>query len=187
MSDTETSLHYNHASIDLETLGTGPRSCVLTVGITLFSVEHEAVRSLQVPLVLQAQLELGRTVDAGTIGWWFTQSEEARLSCGGAFTQFVTSDAARSNLDAQLDLIEYNIRDCDHVWGFGADFDLAMLADVYRSAGRPVPWAHWKSRCLRTLAMTRPEVNRIRSQVPHNAEEDSRAQALWIRNLLTTE
>lgn len=63
------------------------------------------------------------------------------------------------------------------MWGNGAAFDNAILANAYRAAGIKQPWELWNDRCYRTICAYYPGCPRNQPGTPHNALDDARSQA----------
>lgn len=119
--------------------------------------------------------------EPGTLQWWMKQSDAARA---------VFNDSGALNDEAFIaklaTFMECYVGRVDGVWGFGADFDNVLfnrLMDSEKAAPAKIPYK--KSRCLRTLAAVRPNVERPPFDgVPHNALDDAINEALWLRALL---
>jgi hypothetical protein len=65
------------------------------------------------------------------------------------------------------------------IWGNGASFDNAILAELYRVAKHPSPWEYWNDRCYRTLKNLYKQVvpPPERKGTHHNALDDAVFQA----------
>jgi hypothetical protein len=63
------------------------------------------------------------------------------------------------------------------IWGNGASFDNAILAEAYDCARIDRPWKYWNDRCYRTMKNQFPLVPFRRSGTHHNALDDARSQA----------
>lgn len=142
-----------HAMIDLETLGTAGGSVILSIGGCIFD-EHGPAPSPAgsfVHLVPDAsqQTKLGLIVDISTIMWWLGQNPEAQQS----IRKHVLSALGSGNLLDTLHKFSawYVASDAATIWSNGADFDIPLLANLYRVAGLTAPWKYNASRCCRTI------------------------------------
>lgn len=167
--------------VDIETLGTGPTSVVLSIGV--FSPQftfHEYVD-------IDSQLTYGAQVNAGTILWWMKQREETRLRQTAAIRVHIS--AALRNLCIAFQ--QASLPDGYTVWSNGASFDLPILRWHADRIGHDLPWEYWQERCYRTERAGVPrdrrdaidaEVTRILGKtVAHDALEDANRQHLWLR------
>ena len=165
--------------VDIETLGTGPTSVVLSIGV--FSQQftfHEYVD-------IDSQLTYGAQVNADTILWWMKQREEARLRQTTAvrlrmhgFLQYVRSVPAGVAPDGYT------------VWSNGASFDLPSFAGMpigsgttFRgNTGRNGAIARASQGSAGSTDEIDAEVTRILGKtVAHDALEDARRQHLWLQ------
>jgi hypothetical protein len=65
--------------IDLETLGTSPRSCFVTAGAIRFCSKTGAVAPIEEGLYYRIEWDLRRrSVDPDTLQWWMSQGEAAQ-------------------------------------------------------------------------------------------------------------
>lgn len=164
--------------VDLETLGTGPGCAIVSIGAVAFDARSGHIGASFHVLVSPASCrELGLREETGTIEWWAKQSEAARAVLAEAERDGVSMNAALEQFAAFLR--SHGGRPSVRVWGNGADFDNAILADLYRRTGREAPWAFWNSRCFRTLKSIAPGYEPDRKGVHHNAVDDARHQAEW--------
>lgn len=166
-----------HVSCDLETLSLEPTAVVLSIGLAAFTLEGGVVKQFYRVLEKETQIAKGRHVDPATVRWWQRQSPEAQavLNGNGMDTRTV------------LDEVAAWFRTLDNlagVWGFGADFDNAILQSLYRNFGHPVPWSYKLNRCGRTITAIAPQRRPARQGTYHNAVDDAIYQAATIRNSL---
>ena len=161
-----------HVMIDLETLSLKPNAVILSFGAVRFD-EHGTYEELYAPGApdfVQEQIDAGRRVDAGTLKWWFEQSDEAR---GAVFKG--TYDGARP-LDFILDT-----PNLEGVWGNGASFDNVVLRSLLEQNELKI-WSYKLDRCFRTLkALYAPDVVLNNN---HNALDDARNQAQLASRIL---
>lgn len=163
----------SHCMIDLETLGVRPGSVILSIGAVEFSPEGLG-RELYLVVNTQSCLDVGLATDKSTTSWWDGQGAEARRILVLAQNSLNSLPVALLSLSSF-----YHEIDAHQLWGNGADFDNALLAEAYRRCGLgPAPWQPAGSRCYRTLKNLAPQVKLARQGTFHNALDDAKSQAL---------
>ena len=71
----------------------------------------------------------------------------------------------------------------DVFWCQGPLFDYAILQDIYKQLGHPVPWQYWQIRDSRTLFSLVPrDINESRTGL-HNALADCFFQAKKVQKV----
>lgn len=157
-----------HIMLDLETLGTRPGSVITSIGAVKFSaggIGETFYRRIDIADSMKAGLK----VDPDTLKFWFKQPDESRL------------ELTEPGELLTVVLLEFNTFIGDEevcIWGNGASFDNALLAEVYRVVDYTMPWKFWNERCYRTLKALHPEKPfRQRHGVHHNALDDAISQA----------
>jgi hypothetical protein len=162
----------NNVMLDLETLGTHPGCVVLSIGAVMF--DETGPLTEYYAEISQASSEAhGLRADMSTVFWWNQQGAEARSVLERTSTGINSTTA----LPVILKQFATWLPPGAIVWGNGASFDNAILAQCYRQAGMGLPWKHWNDRCYRTLKNLAPDVPFERSDVHHNALDDARSQA----------
>lgn len=158
--------------IDLETLGTRPGSAIVQLAAVAFDAEGRHC-DYEVGIDLASCLAAGLKIDAATMNWWLDpkRAEAAREVFNGAFHQTL-----RSALESFAEWL-HEITPAPDVWGNGASFDLALLAEAFLAVDLPVPWKYSAERCYRTLAALRPDIEKPKPTLAHTALADARAQA----------
>jgi len=158
-----------HIMVDIETLGTSPRSVIFSVGAIKIKDAKIAGEFLGNPSI-ESSLDSGFKIEAKTLKWWMTQSDEARLQFNqstGSLRETLRDFTYWAGPSKSL-----------YLWGNGADFDNTHLAEAYKACKMDVPWNFWNSRCFRTLKGLFPD-----SKIPlkvgtkHHALNDALAQA----------
>ncbi len=168
-----------HLMIDIETLGQGPDSVVLSCGAVSFNKDGITDKK-EWFLNPQQQLDLGRKINYDTLVWWNKQSEAAR---------------AIFHQNNQVDLTYFcrelatffttNCGNGGKIWGNGASFDIPIIESLFASAvSYRVPWIFWDHRCFRTVK------NMFPLDVPfegtkHGALPDAIHQAKYLVKLFT--
>lgn len=167
-----------HLAIDIETLGTVPRSVILSIGAAFVDVQTGAIGpTFYRNITVESQPT--RVQNEDTIIWWSTQPAEARnaLLVDQQPLDYVLSDFA----EWVRNMADENAKP----WGNGASFDVAILNDAYAEAGRMSPWKFWNERCLRTIKNVVPAVHYPQFEgVPHNALDDAKHQARMVAAIL---
>lgn len=133
--------------LDIETLGTGPESIVISIGAVFFDphsgqIGAEFYRKLN----FQDQIDKGRKPTQSTVEFWLNQSKEAQV----VFSEkgINTSPA----LGEFRDFVEANSSfDKCKPWGNGPSFDLTILESLFKDFGLSHPWHFRNVRCLRTF------------------------------------
>lgn len=164
--------------LDLETTGTAPGCCILSIGACSFGIGARETTLHYNKISHADSLGAGFTDDVETLVWWKKQPEEARLE---AFSGTTLVD---QSLYAFADYLkQFN---CDVIlWGNGSDFDNTILAAAYTKLGIPIPWKFWNNRCYRTLKNMYSEVRQLPFVgTAHKALDDARNQALHAERLL---
>ena len=170
-----------HVVLDIETLGTKSGSAIVQIGAICLNpnlVESKLFFTKTIDLTSNH----GMIMDFDTVRWWILQNE---------FAQHVVFD--NKNQTSLVDaLYEFNkwLFSCTtkhpglQMWGYGADFDNALLKAAYDVCGINPYWTYKENMCLRTFAKLYPEVARIKPEIPHIAINDAIAQAEWLEELL---
>lgn len=181
-----------HFSIDIETIGKGPRAGVLSIGAMLFDPYGSDLGSgfdTQFYRVLdieeQFALNWVNTQDISSLTWWLRQDRAART------TLLINAVPTYQALTEFKHWVQKGCMRSEEIylWGNGNMFDNAILRNLYQSAGIDYP-AHWKNDLdLRTLLKTvhltaKPYDKPGRVGVHHNALDDAIYQATYIQNLL---
>ncbi len=145
---------YTDISLDIETLGVGPRAIILSIGAVAFNrngaeIEPDGVNydTFSIHIDIDDQRS-SREINNSTLMWWFDQPLAAKKIIEGQ-QDAVTLQKAMIEL---IDFIGWNTdSDTVRVWGNGAAFDNAIVSDAFRQCDLNTPWKFWNDRCLRTL------------------------------------
>lgn len=171
-----------HMMVDLETMGTRPGSAIVSIGACVFDpnagTSRPPAKTYYQNVDLQSCVDAGLRCDAGTIGWWMKQSEEARQALTG---QGEPIHVALKGLFAFA-------AGCKHVWGHGAGFDPVLLDSAAYACRLPVPWKFWDVRDTRTLfhlaQFKKADWQPKRTGTHHNALDDAVWQAACVQEAL---
>lgn len=165
--------------IDLETLGTGPDTVVVSLGAVLFDPNQlELGPTFYAPLQIQNQLDIGRKVTGDTLKWWIGQSDAAKKlfheeAQDPAYVLSVFSDWLKQNIPS--------IRS-RKPWGNGATFDISIMESLYKSYNLEVPWNFNSVMDLRTFKRFVGKGKQVPKTigVNHNALDDAINQANYV-------
>lgn len=172
----------NHLMIDLETMGNGPYSPIVSIGAVFFDPSNgNTGSSFCSNISLESSMRYRAKPDASTIIWWMGQSQEARQSLINdtvdlpvallAFSEFVSENANQKFVQ---------------VWGNGSSFDCVILRSGYAMAGISPPWQWWNDRDVRTvvemgkIAGIDPKKDTPFDGVRHNSLSDAIHQAKYV-------
>ena len=166
-----------HGMIDLETLSTNPNATILTVGGVKFDpyTMAEPSQGMYFRVDVDSQTEMGRDVMQETVNWWSKQPKE--------ISDEAFSDDNRASLDDMIKKINKFSVGVDVFWCQGPLFDYAILQDIYKQLGYPVPWQYWQIRDSRTLFSLVPKDQDEKRTGLHNALEDCYFQAKKVQRV----
>lgn len=163
--------------VDLETLGTRPRSVILSIGAVKFDPDTQDTHTdFYLVINKQSCLDVGMEASEDTLKWWSEQDPEAQKVLKLAESSVVTLKEA---LERFANWIDPNTT----IWGNGSDFDVSMLQEAYALCGMKQPWAFWNNRCYRTMK-NQVRVTHKRQGTHHNALDDARYQAEHLMKIL---
>ncbi len=163
--------------IDIETLGTKPGSVIASIGAVEFS-DKGLGRQYYGRIDIRSAQEAGLTIDAGTVGWWLGQSEEARR-------ELLDTKHNLGGILSEFSVFVHESK-AEGIWGNGATFDNVLLRTAYEIAGVKCPWHYTLDRCYRTLKGLRPDIPLAkRTGTYHNALHDAITQADHAVQILT--
>lgn len=169
--------------IDIETLGTGSNSVILSIGAVEFDPDSDAIgEGFHVLINIDSCLNKGLTVNSSTLCWWMTQSEEAR-------NIFNRHSEPLHLASALLALRQYMLGKSAMpiVWANGSNFDFPILDNAFRKVEIESPWPYYNVRDFRTIKAVIPkkifEKLRMKPEVAHDAYHDALAQARTLQNI----
>lgn len=141
--------------LDIETLGNGQNSVIVSIGAVKFDLETgEIGEKFYKRVDIQSCLNLGLQVMGETIAWWMQQNDAARAEFGKATVSLIEC------LDILTEFITPIGEDPKKfkVWGNPASFDLGIVSNAYNKTGLPVPWFYRNERDIRTLVGLNPAI-----------------------------
>lgn len=129
--------------IDIETMGTSSSAAILSVAAVKFDLKTgDTFESLYENISLSSCQEIGLNIEADTVIWWLAQSEAARRS-------LMVHD--KTSIIEVLDKISHFVDSKSIVWANSPSFDLVIIGNAYKKAGKTIPWKFYNERCVRTL------------------------------------
>lgn len=175
----------NHIMLDLETLDTGPRSVVTSIGAVVFRPdEDDTLAEFYVELTddLPSQQECGRTISGDTVKWWMQQDPAAKKIFADPGMPNVRVDLRKGLMMFKGFVAEHE--SVEGMWGNGADFDNIILGTLYEDCGMRKPWSYGINRCFRTYK-NHPGVPHKYERVGthHNALDDAITQAKHLQRI----
>lgn len=173
------SIHTNkildkHCMIDLETLGSNPKSPVIQVGLVFFTREGIQTQSI-LTVDFDDALRHG-DADGSTIKWWLERPKEAQE------TLFKNPRPTKEVADIITKLIES--QNANYYWAH-ATFDFPILQSMFRSLDMKYPLPYKRCYDLRTLEFLAGPIEwDKREGIYHNALDDATYQAKHAIKLL---
>jgi hypothetical protein len=155
--------------LDIETMGTGSYSAILSIAAVKFNIETgKYTDEFYQRIDLQTCLDVGLKIKASTVYWWMGQGDEAR------------EDFAKniSPLKDVLAYLSFFIDQDSLIWGNSNSFDCGILSNAYEKIGKPIPWNFWNERDVRTLLSLMPHIKNETDKVgiSHNPIDDCKFQ-----------
>jgi hypothetical protein len=159
--------------IDLEGLGTGPDTTILTIAAQAFNPFGSGYYDQQYYARITLESQETRSIQQHTIDWWATQKEAQ----AEAF-----AEDGRVDLDVALQDLARIVRKCTRVWMNGPTYDATILENAYKSYNFALPWQYYSVRDARTVYGLYPELSR--PPTSHHALEDCRRQIELLQQCL---
>lgn len=166
-----------HVMVDIETLGTRPGDCILSIGAVVFDptrTEGDFESVFYETINMQESWCAGFTSTKSTVEWWAKQSPQARAAA------FAGEATPKNALQAFANWVPKD----SMVWGNGANFDNTLLSAAFRLCNVRQPWEFWNDRCYRTMKAQYQDVPVQRVGVYHNALDDAKTQARHLQRIV---
>ena len=160
--------------IDLETVGTGPDACILTIAAQTFDPNVLGYLPKDYYARVDIDSQPNREVDDATVEWWATQSEEAQDEAFG--------EEGRIPLKQALEELSKLCFHCNLTWANGTTFDMVILENAYKQEQLPLPWRFWNVRDARTVYSLYPDLPKPKAS--HHALEDCKRQIDLLQQTL---
>lgn len=160
--------------IDIETLGTGPDACIITIAAQVFDPlqrTHDWASSRWFYARIDPESQHDRRIQEDTLAWWGLQPQHIQDEAFG--------DHPRVPLMQALKDLGKMIWHSNRFWANGPTFDANILEHAYKQAGINLPWKYYIVRDTRTVYSLWPDLPK--PPATHNALEDCRRQIemLW--------
>ena len=160
--------------IDIEGLGTGPDTTILTIAAQSFDPLGQGYHNRYFYSRITLESQENRSIQQDTIDWWATQPAAAREEAFG--------ETDRIPLDQALDELAKFIWQSNLIWANGPTYDMNIIEHAYKSFGKPIPWQFYKVRDARTVYSLYPEL--LKPPTSHHALEDCRRQISMLQTTL---
>lgn len=178
----------NNVMLDIETLSVSKNAAIISIGAVFFNPATGELGSEFYQTITRASCEAqGLEVDGDTLQWWSEQSFAARavLFCEKA-THIVFA------LEVFSQWILENTPQNQHVeiWGNGASFDCAIVANAFRRCAIKLPWRYANERDVRTIVALGRNLLNINPKydfpflgTEHHALSDAKHQASYVSEI----
>ena len=160
--------------IDIETCGTGPDACILTIAAQSFNPLGTGYNSTHYYARVDIESQPDRNIEQGTIDWWATQPAASKDE---AF-----NPENRIPLPQALEELGKLIWKSTRIWAQGPTFDMTILEHAYKSFSMPLPWQYYIVRDSRTVMSLWKGLPK--PQASHHALEDCRRQIDLLQQVL---
>lgn len=154
--------------VDIETCGTGPEACILTIAAQCFDPlqrrDYTKDRSYYARVDIESQSN--RRIEQSTIEWWATQPTAAQEEAFG--------EQGRIPLKQALEELGKLVWQSKRFWANGPTFDANILEHAYKSYNMALPWQYYNVRDCRTVYGLCPSLSKYPAS--HHALEDCRRQ-----------
>lgn len=163
--------------IDIETCGTGPEACILTIAAQCFDPldrdrDYDTDRWYYARIDPESQPD--RNIEQSTIDWWATQPRAAQEEAFGFDNRIA--------LDQALQELGKLIWQSKRFWSNGPTFDANILEHAYKSYNLALPWQYYNVRDARTVYSLCPDLSKYPAS--HHALEDCRRQIMLLHDSL---
>lgn len=157
--------------IDIEGLGTGPDTTILTIAAQQFDPLRRDVFGDNFYARVTLESQEGRSIQQETIDWWATQPEIVREEAFCEQDRVPLAEALQ-----ELTRIVWHAR---RAWAQGPTYDMNILEHAYKSLNIALPWRYYQVRDSRTVFSLCPGLEKPAAS--HHALEDCRRQInlLW--------
>jgi hypothetical protein len=160
--------------IDLEGLGTGPDTTILTIAAQAFDPFGQGYYDQHYYARVTLESQPDRSIQQSTIDWWATQPVLAKEEAFG--------ETNRIPLEQALDEVGRLIWRAKRVWSQGPTYDMNILEHAYKSYGKSIPWQFYSVRDSRTVFGLWPGLPK--PPTSHHALEDCRRQIDLLQKTL---
>jgi exodeoxyribonuclease VIII len=152
--------------IDIEGLGTGPDTTILTIAAQSFDPLGVGYHGRHYYARITLESQENRSIQQDTIDWWATQPGAAKDEAFG--------EDGRIPLAQALDELSKFIWQSKRIWANGPTYDMNIIEHAYKSFGKPIPWQFYVVRDARTVYSLYPGLPK--PSTSHHALEDCKRQ-----------
>lgn len=178
-----------HVMVDLETMGTGRKSLILSIGAVEFDPNFRGTVAEQDAAMKDANkfyvaidpVDAERwnlKISASTFMWWLKPEQAA------ARERLLSEDKV-GLYDALTGFADWLGPDAV-VWGNGVLMDNALLLDACEACGLDRPWTYKGDADYRTIRRMQGAIPNREYGTLHHALDDAVAQALTMQDILET-
>jgi hypothetical protein len=160
--------------LDIETVGTGPDACILTIAAQTFDPTALGYLPKDYYARVDIDSQPNREVDDATVEWWATQPQAAQDEAFG--------EEGRIPLKQALEELSKLCFHCNLTWANGTTFDMVILENAYKQEQLPIPWQFWNVRDARTVYSLYPDLPKPKAS--HHALEDCKRQIDLLQQTL---
>jgi hypothetical protein len=160
--------------LDIETVGTGPDACILTIAAQTFDPTALGYLPKDYYARVDIDSQPNREVDDATVEWWATQPQAAQDEAFG--------EEGRIPLKQALEELSKLCFHCNLTWANGTTFDMVILENAYKQEQLPLPWRFWNVRDARTVYSLYPDLPKPKAS--HHALEDCKRQIDLLQQTL---
>ena len=164
-----------HLVCDLETTGTEPGCCVLSIALVPVGIPE--IEPFYECISHEDSLLQGFHDELDTLAWWDKQKKEVQEE---AFSGTRKLRSVLESLSFYMDVVSDLGSKKAYLWGNGKDFDNAILSTLFKRMGMKQPWDFRNNHCYRDLASYYPWIAKIKSEIPHHALHDAKAEAAHL-------
>ncbi|AUR87947.1 ribonuclease H-like domain protein [Vibrio phage 1.106.O._10N.286.51.F7] len=174
-----------HVMLDIETLGTGVNSVILSIGACYFNPDTgDLGESFHVHVDAKSCCDHGLNVDISTVLWWLSQDSSSQSKITDGQSKSIPLTDALNKLSQFISLHKET-----KVWGNGPTFDNAIIGNAYQSVNIKCPWEFRNERDVRTVVDLgrkvgfNPKYDMPFSGVRHDALDDAIHQAKYVSEI----
>lgn len=165
--------------VDLETLGTGNKAPIISIGARWFDLETKT-KGNEIYIVLDIADQIDskvRFADASTFKWWLSQGNAAKAVFKDnplptkvglqAFADWILANAGSKSKSTK--------KCCP--WGNGSTFDISLMESIFEDYDVKCPWLFYNTMDFRTYRRFKCNNDKVpKGGTNHNALDDANSQ-----------
>lgn len=162
-----------HVMVDIETLGTNYDAVILSIGAVKFGPKEGIIdkeKTFYRNISLISTMDIGLTVSADTIRWWFDQSSDAREKL---------KDPETVPIKDALESFTAWFSGSNYLWANGTTFDPVILQTAYNRCDLHSPWHYTCVRDMRTIIALAKDLRDYKKPKNEGVKHNALADALW--------